>query len=187
MVASPLSPSTTKSPVNGPTLSATSGWSLRQVGVFLSVAVVVLVGCSDETSPTDPVQVDPAAAPSHVAALASESEPLFNASLDRTTKQFCPDGWIPAAPPLNPVLKCVPNTFTARRAEEPIVVARANPGLFCPDGWVPAAPPWNPALKCLPNTIVLNTGRDPLVVEIPASFKEPLTVYIPKYALPRSE
>lgn len=72
---------------------------------------------------------------------------------------LCPEGWVPATPPLNPQLKCVPNQIQSnppsRRTPLKKQVNHTHqfaplPGL-CPEGWVPATPPLNPQLGCLPN------------------------------------
>lgn len=71
----------------------------------------------------------------------------------------CPKGWVPVAPPVNPILRCLPGEIAAAVPTTPL--ATLDTRLLCPEGWQPVAPPLNPILRCQPDTIVLDTGRTP--------------------------
>ncbi|MGH9977585.1 MAG: hypothetical protein ACRD8Z_17385, partial [Nitrososphaeraceae archaeon] len=70
----------------------------------------------------------------------------------------CPEGFVPATPPLNPQLGCLPDTITSDPGVEPGPVI--PPG-GCPEGFVPATPPLNPQLGCLPESETADPGVQP--------------------------
>lgn len=74
----------------------------------------------------------------------------------------CPDGFVPALPPLNPALGCIAGNLASGSAGSAGVVstldASVPPGQGCPEGWVPAPPPLNPALGCVNNTVGTGAG-----------------------------
>ncbi|MGH9950458.1 MAG: hypothetical protein ACRD5J_02440 [Nitrososphaeraceae archaeon] len=84
--------------------------------------------------------------------------PPLQIQVQASTIGGCPEGFIPATPPLNPQLGCVPDTITSDPGGQP------GPGIppgACPEGSSPATPPLNPQLGCLPDSITADPGVQP--------------------------
>ncbi len=80
----------------------------------------------------------------------------------------CPEGFIPAAPPLNPQLGCIPNTVTSEPSSDESPERTSDtatlaipPNGECPEGTTQASPPLNPQLGCIPNNETLEPNDEP--------------------------
>lgn len=78
----------------------------------------------------------------------------------------CPPGWVPATPPVNPQLGCLPGQMQARPTTRPALIRKTQfkaqpkkvqlPPPGCAPGWTQAVHPLNPQLGCLPTQIQAN-------------------------------
>ncbi len=108
------------------------------------------------------------------AGLSAQAQPL------KPHPGHCPEGTVPAAPPLNPQLGCLPDSFTAEppfqpnqstfkpekqvSVFQPVLIKQQpqqQPPPGCPPGWTQASKPLNPQLGCLPGNIQSQSSSQP--------------------------